>query len=84
MEMFEDYFNIWHVEERLASYLGLQWTETDKGLIKVYNEKYIKEVIRKFKLQYSDVSKKSILLPVGYYLEKDNSRFLTGKEITEY
>ena len=41
-------------------------------------------MIREFELKHGNVSKENMPLPAGYYSEKDDSRFLIGKEITEH
>ena len=83
MKKFKNYFNIRNTEEKLVTYLASKQTEMYDRLMKVCN-RYIKEVVKQFKVKYSDVSKEAIRLPRNYYLEKDSSRFLKSVQIIEF
>ena len=55
----------------------------DNGLTKVHNAKCVKEVVRQLEHEHGDASKENVPIPPSCHPEKDESRYLIGKEITE-
>lgn len=84
MELFMQNFDIRHAEENSRTYLGSQWTLTPEGCVKVHNAKHVKEIPRKHEIKCSGLGKENAPLPAGCHPEKDDTRCLTGEEITEH
>ena len=81
---FKNKFQIRNIEEKLSAYIRSQQTKIEDRLMKVHNEKYIKEVVYQFKAKHSNMSKENAPIPPSCYLEKDESRHLFDKKTTEY
>ena len=84
MELFKENFNIRHVEENPSVYLRPQLTLEPEGIVKVHNEKNVKEILSKCESKCRDSSKENILLLASYHLEKDELRQFRGDEITNH